>query len=159
MRRLRALDGDRLLSLAEEIVARFRGTLEDEGWTLEVQLKARPPGTVTVQLEHPLVPGVFGFNLHAEMTEERVHRFLVGCFEDHYDFDVVRDAPVRPERHRLVRLLRSAALRRGSTDAAEAIVSVGYTLFEEGVLLREEADWLNAALDRDMEEDQRFQRH
>jgi hypothetical protein len=153
-----ALDQERLFSVAEEIVGDYRPALEREGWTIVVELKVRPPGGVGVQLEHPLVPGSHGFNLRADMTEERVRRFLVGCFEDHYDFDVVRDAPVRSERQRLLRHLRGAALRRGSADAVEAIVSAGYTLYEEGVLLREEADWLSGAMDRDMDEDQRFHR-
>ena len=36
----------------------------------------------------------------------------------------------------------------------EAIISAAYLLFEEGVLLRDEADWLAQAIRRDLQEDE-----
>jgi hypothetical protein len=140
-----------LRPVVEEVAAAHRAALETEGWTVQVKLNA-VPGTVSVELEHPLVPGVHGFTVTSSTTPERARRFLAGCFADHYQFDLVRDAPVRPERRRLLRSLRGAARLRASDAAAEAIVSAGYALYEEGILLREEADWLDEAVNRDLEE-------
>ena len=145
------MDGYPLLPVVEEVVDTYRATLEAEGWTLDVKPNA-VPGTVSAELEHPLVPGVEGFTVTSSTTPEAARRFLVGCFSDHYQFDLVRDAPVPPERHRLLRSLRGAARLRASDAAAEAIVSAGYALYEEGILLREEADWLDEAVNRDLEE-------
>ena len=145
------LDDYPLLAIVEEVANRYRPVLEGEGWMVEVTPNPAP-GTVCVELEHPLVPGQHSFSVTGSTTPEQARRFLVSCFCDHYQFELVRNAPVRPERHRLLRHLRGAARLRASAAACEAIVSAGYALYEEGILLREEADWLDEAVNRDLEE-------
>lgn len=147
-----------LLPVAEEVAALFRGRLEAEGWTVEVETNPRVRGRVNVKLEHPLVPSVHQFGANSpQMTVERTRTFLTSCFERHYQFEVVRGAPVRRERQDLVRRLRGIGTVRVSHDIGEAIISVGYALFEEGILLREEADWLAEAIRTDLrEEEERF---
>lgn len=145
-----------LLPVAEEVAQRYRARLEAEGWTVEVVPNV--PGTVVVRLDHPLVPGPETFGTTTRhTTAERAQRFWIDCFETHYQFEVVRDAPVRTERHDLVRRLRGVGMTRPSEQPGvrgEAIISAGCLLFEEGVLLREEADWLAQAIRRDLQEDE-----
>jgi hypothetical protein len=145
-----------LLPIAEEVAERYRERLEAEGWTVEVAPNV--PGTVVVRLDHPLVPGPHTFGTTSRhTTAERARGFWVDCFETHYQFEVVRNAPVRPERLDLVRQFRGIGMSRPSEEAGvrgEAIISAGYILFEEGILLREEADWLAEAVRRDLQEDE-----
>lgn len=141
-----------LLPIAQEVAARYRDALEAEGWTVEVETNP-VPGGVDVKLEHPLVVGVHSFGANSpHTTVEQTRDFLTGCFERYYQFEVVRNAPVRPERYSLLRRLRGAATFRASKAACEAITSAGYALYEEGILLREEADWLEETLKRDLDE-------
>ena len=143
-----------LLPVAEEVVAGYREQLEAEGWS--VQVNAGLPGTVKVELEHPLVPGRHSFGVHSpHMTADGAREFLADSFENYYQFDVVRKAPVRSERERLLRQLRGAAMVWASAAACQAITSAAYTLYEEGVLLQSEAAWLDEALTRDLKEDPR----
>ena len=146
------MDDYPLLPVAEEVTARYRPLLEVQGWTVAVETNV-VLGRVDVKLEHPLVPAVHYFGANSpQMTAERTRAFLTECFEDHYQFEVVRDAPVRPDRYRLLRHLRGAGTLHASDATCEAMTSAGYALYEEGILLREEADWLAEALQRDLEE-------
>src|SRR5205823_1852051 len=120
----------------EEVIAGYRAQLEAEGWTLEVKPAESIPGAVGVELEHPLVPGRHSFGMNSpQMSADAARQFLLRCFQSYHQFEVVRDAPVRPERYRLLRHLRGAAMLRASEAACQAITSAGYALYEEGILV------------------------
>lgn len=136
--------------VVREVVDRHRATLEAERWCVEVEEKAY--GTVTVKMVHPLVPGETGLAVARDDHPTDAVAFLEAFFTASPELAIVRNAPIRTGVESLVRSLRAAGAAPRHEDAAEAVMSVAFSLAEEGVLTFTEAEWLEEALQRDRED-------
>jgi len=132
---------------AHELRDELTGALGRDGWTVEVT--SGPKYRYVVDFTHPLVPGSHG--CHFDRRED-----VLAHVRRWREIQLVHDAPVRPDRQRLVCGLRAAAAWPHGDGAPDAIRSVGYLLFEEGVLTEAEARWLDTVVEPDPDTDPRL---
>ena len=135
-----------LLAMVHEVLAEHAEWLERDGWA--VQITANDHGNVIVRVAHELFSTDLG--LLPGMSAERAKRFLEASLADS-EFARVREAPVRPEVSPLVGKMRAVARCTSQYPHSDyAVMGVAYALLEEGVLLREEVEWLQTAVDADI---------
>jgi hypothetical protein len=132
---------------ARDLREELTRALGRDGWTVEVT--TGPTFRYVVDFTHPLVPGNHGCRFNSRED-------VLAHVRQWREIQLVHDAPVRPERHRLLRGLWAAAAWPHGNGAPGAIRSVGYLLFEEGVLTEDEAHWLDAVVEPDPDTDPRL---
>ena len=86
---------------------------------------------------------------------ETLPQFARQTIEGWRELSLVHGAPVRPDRRDLVRGLREASEWPNGDGAPQAVRSIGYLLYEQGILTEDEARWLDEAVEPDPTEDPR----
>jgi hypothetical protein len=153
MRAVSSPEQSRLPDEVQQLADDLNRALVADGWRVEVRPAART-NHFDVALSHPLVPGEHVFQYEGATIVEKARNWVQNWSE----IQLVQDAPVRPEKHGLLRGLRAAASWPHGDGAPDAVRSVGYLLFEEGHLNEAEARWLDSAVEPDRSTDPRFGR-
>lgn len=115
------------------VLSEVAGGLTADGW--KVSLIQTESG-VQIQFEHALSLGLSFLLLGHDVgnVSTLVREFL----ETDSEFEVVRHAPTSSANIRLLRKLRGAF----DHPQRRSLPAVGWALFEEGILTKEEAEWL-----------------
>lgn len=144
---------DEILRAVRAVASAKASVLEPHGWQITVVDRTDDdlPVVAEIVVAHPLRPGETHFPVTVDSTVPAARQFLGRCFKSlGTSLEVTGARVVRPERWAMLCGLRGVAgWPEGGEAAADAIRSAGYVLYEESILTREEARWLDKALDRD----------
>lgn len=133
------MSGDGVLARLERRLGR---DLRPDGWSVSVQHADGTADAVKVTLAHPLVPGEWALVGSEQHIEATVRETIAHWRE----ITLVHGAPVRPERARLLRELRTLADWPHGEETRDALRAVARVLAEDGLLTPEEARWLDEAV-------------
>jgi hypothetical protein len=137
------------VAVSEELLADVRRAIEQKlqdlgspGWEFEVVgvSSRRPDAAVSVEFRHPLTPYTFEKSIahpQAESAAARVAEWMDQ--QEEFGLAALASGAVRDDSMRLLQRLRGALIHTSLTRAVE---SVGWALFEHGILTRQEMDWL-----------------
>lgn len=144
---------EQILRAVSAVALAKASVLEPHGWqnTVVDRTDDDLPVVAEVVVAHPLRPGETYFSVTVDSTAPELKQFLGRCFKSlGTSLEVSGARVVRRERWAMLCGLRGVAgWPEGGEAAANAIRSAGYVLYEEGILTRDEARWLDKALDRD----------